>query len=854
MKTLKRFLPDILVVLLFAVIAFAYFFPADTEGRILYRHDSSAGRGSGQELTEYYQRTGERTRWTNSLFSGMPTYQMAPSYDSQQVLNEVGKFYHLWLPENVWYVFAYLLGFYILLRAFDFRRELAVLGSIIWAFSSYFFIIIAAGHIWKVIALAYLPPMIAGIVLAYRGKYVWGFVITALFTALEIQANHVQMTYYYLFIIAFMVLAYLWDAVRNHRLAQFGKATGVCFVAAALGVVINLSNLYHTWQYTQESMRGKSELVKKNSANQTSSGLDRDYITQWSYGIDETWTLLVPNTKGGASMPLAMNEKAMQKADPQFYQIYQQLGQYWGNQPGTSGPVYVGAFVLMLFVLGLFIVKGPMKWALFLATGLSILLSWGRNFMWFTDLFLDNVPMYAKFRTVASILVIAEFTIPLLAMLALKKIFDTPDFFTQKIRIYLGTSKHPIIAHNTTNMFWLWVSFIATGGMALLFAIMPSIFFPDYVSASELEAMKQIPSEYLGPLLSNLQEIRISIFTADCWRTFFVIVLGTAVLLLLRMKKIQPKYAVGAIIVLCLVDMWQVNKRYLNDGMFVERSVRETPQQETATDRQILQDKAPDYRVLNLASNTFNENETSYYHKSIGGYHAAKLRRYQEMIDQYIVKEMRDMQGAIVNAQGDMTRVAGDSIYPVLNMLNTKYIILPLQGGQTAPLLNPYAFGNAWFVDRISYVDNANAEIDAVGKLNLRHEAVADSKFKDVLGETAAQQSNAVVTLKKYEPNELTYTVESQKGGIVVFSEVYYPGWTATVDGTDTPVGRVNYILRAINVKPGKHTVVLTFKPASVKNTETAAYVAYLLLVLAIAAGVFFEMKRRKNETNELKK
>ena len=854
MKTLKRFLPDILVVLLFAVIAFAYFFPADTEGRILYRHDSSAGRGSGQELTEYYQRTGERTRWTNSLFSGMPTYQMAPSYDSQQVLNEVGKFYHLWLPENVWYVFAYLLGFYILLRAFDFRRELAVLGSIIWAFSSYFFIIIAAGHIWKVIALAYLPPMIAGIVLAYRGKYVWGFVITALFTALEIQANHVQMTYYYLFIIAFMVLAYLWDAVRNHRLAQFGKATGVCFVAAALGVVINLSNLYHTWQYTQESMRGKSELVKKNSANQTSSGLDRDYITQLSYGIDETWTLLVPNTKGGASMPLAMNEKAMQKADPQFYQIYQQLGQYWGNQSGTSGPVYVGAFVLMLFVLGLFIVKGPMKWALFLATCLSILLSWGRNFMWFTDLFLDYVPMYAKFRTVASILVIAEFTIPLLAMLALKKIFDTPDFFTQKIRIYLGTSKHPIIAHNTTNMFWLWVSFIATGGMALLFAIMPSIFFPDYVSASELEAMKQIPSEYLGPLLSNLQEIRISIFTADCWRTFFVIVLGTAVLLLLRMKKIQPKYAVGAIIVLCLVDMWQVNKRYLNDGMFVERSVRETPQQETATDRQILQDKAPDYRVLNLASNTFNENETSYYHKSIGGYHAAKLRRYQEMIDQYIGKEMRDMQGAIVNAQGDMTRVAGDSIYPVLNMLNTKYVILPLQGGQTAPLLNPYAFGNAWFVDRISYVDNANAEIDAVGKLNLRHEAVADSKFKDVLGEPVAQQSNAVVTLKKYEPNELTYTVESQKGGIVVFSEVYYPGWTATVDGTDTPVGRVNYILRAINVKPGKHTVVLTFKPASVKNTETAAYVAYLLLVLAIAAGVFFEMKRRKNETNELKK
>ena len=848
MKTLKRFLPDILVVLLFAVISFAYFFPADTEGRILYRHDSSAGRGAGQELTEYYQRTGERTRWTNSLFSGMPTYQMAPSYDSQQVLNEVGKFYHLWLPENVWYVFAYLLGFYILLRAFDFRRELAVLGSVIWAFSSYFFIIIAAGHIWKVIALAYLPPMIAGIVLAYRGRYLWGFIVTALFTALEIQANHVQMTYYYMFVILFMVIAYLVDAIRQGRLAQFGKATGVCLVAAALGVVVNLSNLYHTWQYTQESMRGKSELVKKNSANQTSSGLDRDYITQWSYGIDETWTLLVPNAKGGASVPLAQNEKAMEKADPQFFQIYQQIGQYWGNQPGTSGPVYVGAFVLMLFIMGLFIVKGPMKWALFAATVLSVLLSWGRNFMWFTDLFLDYVPMYAKFRTVASILVIAEFTIPLLAMLALKKILDTPDFFTQKIKIYLGTAKHNIVSCNTTNMVWLWASFIATGGMALLFAIMPSVFFPDYVSASEMDAMKQIPSEYLGPLLSNLQSVRISIFTADCWRTFFVVVLGTAVLLLVRYRKLQPKYAVGAIIVLCLIDMWQVNKRYLNDEMFVERSVRETPQQETATDRQILQDHGKDYRVLNLASNTFNENETSYYHKSVGGYHAAKLRRYQELIDYYIAPEMQRMTQAIAKAQGDMTRVPGDSIYPVLNMLNAKYIIMPLQGGQTVPLQNPYAFGNAWFVDNIKYVGNANEEIDAIAKLDLRHEAVADKKFQADLGTAQPQQSAAVVTLKKYEPNELTYSVQSQKGGIVVFSEVYYPGWTATVDGTEVPVGRVNYVLRAVSVKPGQHTVVLSFKPQSVKNTETAAYAAYLLLVIAIAAGVFFEMKRKKEK------
>lgn len=857
MNTLKRFLPDALVILLFAVISFAYFFPADTEGRILYRHDSQAGRGAGVEQQEYYQRTGERTRWTNSLFCGMPTYQMAPSYNSQQVLNEVGNFYHLWLPENVWYVFVYLLGFYILLRAFDFRRHLAVLGSIVWAFSSYFFIIIAAGHIWKVIALAYLPPMIAGIVLAYRGKYLWGFVVTAIFTALEILANHVQMTYYYMFIIAFMVLAYLVEAIQKKRLAQFGKATAVCIVAATLGVVINLSNLFHTWQYAKESMRGKSELVKKNSANQTSSGLDRDYITQWSYGIDETWTLLVPNTKGGASVPLAQNEKAMEKADPQFYEIYQQMGQYWGNQPGTSGPVYVGAFVLMLFILGLFIVKGPMKWALFAATALSILLSWGRNFMWFTDLFLDYVPMYAKFRTVASILVIAEFTIPLLAMMALKKILETPDFLAQPIKIYLGTAKHNIVSLRTNNYFWVAMSFIATGGMALLFAIMPSVFFPDFISANEMTALQNIPQEYLGPLVANLRAVRISIFTADCWRTFFIVAIGTGILTLIRFKKIQPVYAAGAIIVLCLIDMWQVNKRYLNDDMFVERSVRETPIQETATDKQILQDRSLDYRVLNLASNTFNENETSSHHKSIGGYHAAKLRRYQEMVDYYISPEMQRMMPAIAQAQGDMTRVAGDSIYPVINMLNAKYIILPLQSGQTVPLQNPYAFGNAWFIDHIEYVDNANKEIDAIGKIDLRHSAVADAKFKQDLGEAVPQQNTSVVTLKKYEPNELTYAVQSAKGGIVVFSEVYYPGWTATVDGEEVPVGRVNYILRAINVKPGQHSVVLTFKPASVKHTETAAYVSYLLLVLAIAIGVFFEWRkgnRKKQEQYVVKK
>ena len=828
MKNLKIWLPDILAVVLFAVISFAYFFPADIEGRILYRHDSSAGRGAGQEATEYQQRTGERTRWTNALFSGMPNYQLAPSYNSMSTLQKVEKAYHLWLPENVWFVFAYLLGFYILLRAFDFRQYLAALGAVVWAFSSYFFIIIAAGHLWKVMALAYLPPMIGGVVLAYRGKYLWGLIVTALFGALEILANHVQMTYYYLIVIVLMVLAFVIDGLRQKQYMHLLKATGVCLVAAVIAVCLNLSNLYHTWEYGEESMRGKSELVKANSDNQTSSGLDRDYITQWSYGIDETWTLLVPNTKGGASVPLAENKEAMKKADPTYMGIYQQLGQYWGNQPMTAGPVYVGAFVLMLFVLGLFIVKGPLKWALLVATILSILLSWGRNFMPFTDFFIDYVPMYAKFRTVASILVVAEFTIPLLAMLALKQLFDEPEKMKSRMK-FIG------------------ISFLLTGGVAMLFSLMPKVFFSDFVSQSEMQAMSQIPADQLMPLLNNLTEVRVSMFTSDALRSFYIILVGTGLLLSVMTGKLKKEYGIGIILVLCLVDMWTVNKRYLNDGMFVSKSVREAPMQKTEAIDHILQDKSLDYRVLNLSTSTFNENETSFYLKSIGGYHPAKLRRYQELIDAHIQPEMQRLYGALSKAAGDMTQVNGDSIFPVLNMLNTKYFILPLQGGRSVPLENPYTYGNAWFVDKVHYVDNANQELDMTGTLPLRHEAVADKKFSQQLGEAVVQDTNSVVRITAYEPNKLTYDVNSGKGGVIVFSEIYYPGWTATVDGVEQELGRVNYVLRALQVKPGHHEVVLSFFPKTIDRTETVAYVAYAVLLLIILYIIFMCVKRRKS-------
>ncbi len=833
MRTYKKFLPDVVVILVFAIISFAYFLVPVTQGKILFQHDASAGVGSAQEFTEYQNRTGETTRWTNSIFGGMPTYQMSPSYQSTDGLSQVMNAYHLWLPDNVWFLFAYLLGFYILLRAFDFRQTLAALGSIMWAFSSYFLIIIAAGHLWKVMALAYLPPMIAGIVLAYRGRYLSGFIVTALFTAFEIKANHVQMTYYYLFIILFMVIAYLVKAVREKQLTGFMKSTGVVVAAAVIGIAINLSSLYHTWQYQKESMRGKSELVKKDADNQTSSGLDRDYITQWSYGIDETLTLLVPDAKGGATVPLSKNATAMAKADPQIQsmipQLYDAIPQYFGTQPGTSGPVYVGAFVLFLFILGLFIVRGSMKWALLAATVLSVLLAWGHNFMGFTNFFLDYIPMYAKFRTVASILVIAEFTIPLLAALALKKIVDEPEVLTKQMK-------------------FVYISLALTAGVALLIALFPGMMEP-FVSDQERQMITSIQgmdSNTANTILSNIATMREAMVSADAWRSVIVILIGFALLFLYKMKKLRANYMVICIAVLCLVDMWQVDKRYLNDEMFVPKSERDMPHQATSTDLAIMKDKSLDYRVLNLTSNTFNENETSFFHKSIGGYHPAKLRRYQEMIDAYIAPEMQAAMQAIAAKNGNMQEVDGAKVFPVLNMLNTKYFILPLQGGATMPLQNIYAQGNGWFVDKINYVADANAEYAGVGKIDVRHEAVADKKFESVLGQAQSNDSTAIVKLVKYEPNNLQYTIESKKGGVVVFAEIYYPGWTATIDGQPAELGRVNYILRALNVKAGKHTVVLDFHPTSISTTETIAYIAIVILLLAIIGAGYMRFKNRK--------
>jgi len=912
-----RLLPDLLSILFFVALSFAYFAKPASEGLVLTGHDHSGGAGAASEMEAYRKsHDGERTRWTNTLFSGMPTYQMAPSYPSTEKLAKVEKVYKLGLPDYVVLVFIMLLGFYILLRAFDFKAWMAALGAVLWAFSSYYFIIIGAGHIWKFYTLAYIPPTIAGMVLCYRGRYGWGLLVTALFMALQILSNHVQMTYYFAFVMALMAVAMaplsspkgdtdakssdsktteapsgaVWGATSWR---EWAKSSCVFALGCLIGLAINASNLYHTWEYSKESMRGKSELTQKTKdpSDQTSSGLERSYITAWSYGIGETWSLLIPNVKGGASQPLTQSKTAMAKANQMYMPVYQSLGQYWGEQPGTSGPVYVGAFVMFLFILGLFIVKGPMKWALFIATVLSITLAWGKNFMPWTDLWLDYVPMYDKFRTVASILVIAEFTIPLLAMLALREIVE-------RVKSEKYKSPEPIDGATpvkgksyfslfTPSFFTLkrsaLLAFLLTAGPCLLFWLMPDVFFGNYVSSSEAAMLNNavqagyIPADMLADILRNLNDMRRAVFTADAGRSLLIILVGCAVLLAYYFKKIKAWAMVLCLLVLCTADLWDVNKRYLNDAMFSKPQPAQQFFQKTPADEAILQDSDLYYRVVNLAVNTFNDNTTSYWHKSIGGYHAAKLRRYQELIEAHIQPQLATLYKAVAETNGRLDSIAGDSLFPVLNMLNTKYAILPLQGGETVPVQNPWAMGNAWFVDNVFLVANADEELSLLSSINPRHTAAVDVRFRDQLpdalisaggvaplsspeGDTAPQPSDSdtteapsgavrgasAITLTSYEANALTFEAETDRQRLAVFSDIYYPGWQCTIDGEPAPILRADYVLRAVVIPAGKHQITFRFDPQSLHTTEAIANTALIALALLALALIGWGVWRRK--------
>lgn len=801
----KGFLHSLLGVGILLVITLVYFYPDVFEGNVLRQHDTLQGVANGQEAAAFAEATGETTRWTNSLFSGMPTFQISPSYGSSKLISTVERAYSLWLPNPANLVFIMMLGFYILMLAMRTRWYVALLGAIAYGFSSYFFIIIGAGHIWKFSTLAYVPPTIAGIILCYRGKYIGGGVLAAFFAMLQIAANHIQMTYYFLFVIVALVIAFFVEHKRANTLKKWAKATGVLAVAAALAVGANLPSLYNTYEYSKQTMRGGHSELAVATANSTKGGLDKNYITQWSYGISETFSLLIPNIKGGATIiptdgqnvqtSMAEVEQVKEdyqkgKIDYQTYSNLQMFPQYFGDQPMTNGPVYVGALIFALFILGLIIVKGPVKWALFAVTVLSVALSWGHNMMWLTDWFIDHFPLYNKFRTVASILVIAEFTMPLLAALALQKIVTTPDFFKLHSKAFFGS-------------FGISIFFCLLGMMA------PSV-FGSGISQMEADMFAEYAAQGydLSPLYASLQEARMAMVSADALRSFVFLVIGAA-LFWLYFKNILKKEALcGALLVVVLIDMYPVDKRYLNTKSF---SMKPAMAQQTIeprpVDLQILQDTAMNYRVMDLSR--FGDAMPSYFHKCIGGYHAAKLTRYQDLIDRQISKN---------NVE-------------VLNMLNAKYLVVD----DTTAHINPEALGNGWFVDKVTYVKGAQAEMAVLDTLHTAVGAVADESFRSVLGEAKAVMPGDTIIETVYKPNELHYKTISRNGGLAVFSEIYFPwGWTATVDGKEVPVGRVNYVLRALQLPAGEHTVVFRFDPQSVHATETVAYALVALIYLAL--------------------
>ena len=808
-QLMKKALPYIGSVLFMILLSYIYFTPDIFENKVLFQGDMQQGIAIGQEGIAFKEKTGETTRWTNSIFSGMPNFQISPSYDNNTWINQITNAYHLWIKTPASLVFIMMLGFFILLITLHIKWPLALIGAIAYAFSSYFFIIIAAGHIWKFITLAYIPPTIAGILLSYKGKYLAGAALAAFFAMLQIVSNHIQMTYYFLFVIAAIVIACFIDAYKQKQLSRFFKATGSLIIAGLLAVGANLPNLYHTYEYSKETMRGQAGLEqKKQSAEEekeAKSGLSTEYITQWSYGIGETWTLLIPDTKGGASGYIGNNKKALENVSPNMREYVAQMNQYWGDQPGTSGPVYAGALIMFLFILGCFIVKGSLKWALLAVTFLSIILSWGKNFLPVTQWFIDYFPMYNKFRTVSSILVIAEFCIPLLAILALKELITKP-------KLLLEQRTYTIVA------------FILTGGMALLFALFPSLFF-NFTSGYEKDFLAK-NMEY-GEVFANMEIARKAIFVSDAWRSFTIIILGIGFLWLYSIGKVGKSTLIVAIGIIVLGDMYNVNKRYLSTKNFVpERTIKE-PFPMTAADRQILADPDPHYRVYNLTSDPFNDASTSYHHKSIGGYHAAKLRRYDDLIKYQLVNNNQH----------------------VINMLNAKYFIVPGDNnGQPQAIPNHNAMGNAWFVSNIKWVKDSHEEMDALIEFNEKTTAIADQSYKNLFGQYISSYTQGdTIFLTSYKPNELHYKAKTSKGGSAVFSEVFFPwGWNITIDGKKAEMARVNYVLRGLDIPAGEHEIIFRFEPQSIAITTYIAYACIIVIFILLLSTAIMQIKKGK--------
>lgn len=808
----KQALSIIFAIIAFAAITLIYFTPI-LEGKRIKQHDIEMYKGMSQEINDFRDETGEQSLWTNSMFGGMPAWNIGVQQNSN-LMTYVQKIIGLGFPSPIMSVFISMLGFFILLLVLNCKVWISFIGALAYGFTSYLFIVMGAGHNSKAVAMAYMAPVIAGIIMTYKGKYLWGAVLTAISLALEIRAGHIQITYYLFIIVLIYAIAEFIETIRNKKYTEFFKASGILVCAAILAILTSTTTLYANYEFGKETMRGKPVLTE-NTGNQT-RGLDRDYVTQWSYGIGETWSLMIPNVKGGASAYIGNDNPALQEADSRFRSMIAQNNAYWGDQPGTSGPVYVGAIVCFLFILGLFVVKGKLKWVLLAATILSILLSWGKNFMGFTDFFLDYFPMYNKFRAVSMTLVIAEVCMPFLAFLALAEIIKNPEILKK-------------------NMYYFYVSLGLTAGFCLLFYIAPQFFF-NFLSKAEASQFAQMASGKDGAVYQmfaqELEKVRIAIFQKDALRSFFFIAIAALFILLNVKGKLKNNALFAILAALVIIDMYPINKRYLNNDNFIDSRRFDKPFVMSDIDKQILQDNSLNYRVMDLTKNTFNDASTSYFHKSIGGYHGAKLRRYQDIINHYLG-------GENVGSQG---------FWNVLNMMNTKYLIYPNNDNRPLAMTNDEAFGNAWIVSDIKWVATPNEEIDAIENTDVKTTAILNEEFKDVIGDFKPSASIGSIRLDSYKPNELTYSFNSTKDELVVFSEVWTSkGWTMWIDGKESPLVRADYILRAAVIPAGNHEIVMRYEPKIWKVGNTIQFISSLILILGLIAAVVLTYKKSED-------
>jgi len=815
-KRYKKALGIMACILGFGLITLIYFSPI-LDGKRIKQHDIEMRKGMSKEIVDYREATGEQTLWTNSMFGGMPAWNISVNNNSN-LMKHINQILRAGFPQSIGAVFISMLGFFILLLVLDCSVWISLIGGLAYGFTSYLFIIIGAGHNSKAMAMAYMAPVIAGILLTYKGKYLWGSLLTAIALALEVRAGHLQITYYLLIIVVCLVIGILIKSIREKQIGQFIKASIFLVAAAIMGIMTNATTLYANYAFSKDTTRGKPVLTQEQTgqANQT-KGLDREYITQWSYGKGETWSLLIPNAKGGASAYIGKQNPALDKSDRQYRDSLAQSNAYWGDQPGTSGPVYVGAIVVFLFVLGALTVKGELKWALLIATLLSILLSWGKNFMGFTDFFIDYVPGYNKFRAVSMTLVIAEVCMPLLGLLGLAEIAKSPESFKQNLKKF-------------------WIALGITAGFCLLFYIAPKVFF-NFLSQGESQQFAQLTAGKDGAVYrafaTQLEDVRVAIFRKDAIRSLLFIILAAIPIFLFGKGKLKSAPAFIILAVLMVIDLYPIDKRYLNDGNFISRKQFDKPFTASVADQYILNDKSPDFRVLNLTKDVFNDASTSYFHKSIGGYHGAKLRRYQDLITRYLNAELKQL-GKVQLDQLQM-----------LNMLNTKYIIYdPNQN----PLENPYAFGNTWIVNNVQWVDTPNEEFDALATSDLKHTAIVNKEFQQQVGNYKVNDSIVgQVVMTEYKPNKLTYSFNASQDQLVVFSEIWSDtGWKLYLDGQEHPLLRANYLLRCALIPSGDHQIVMEYAPKAWKVGNTIQLISSLILILGLIGAIVLSFRKKE--------